>query len=128
MTWVCSICDVPLWKKPRYNGQSCFHLFLQSEALFDPSCCAETQGIQVSKRSQDNRQTLPSHCMAAASVGGAGHDDDDSAGGTEGATAARNLSRGNNNDEKSPERVATRRRTCSNVTVPVRRSRRSRLS
>ena len=83
----------------------------------------------MSKRSQGNRQTLPSRPMAAASVGGARHDDDDSAGSTEGAMVARrNPSSGNDNDENSPERVATRRSTCSNITVPVRRSRRSRLS
>jgi hypothetical protein len=57
-------------------GRAALHLFHQSETLFDP-CCAETQGIQVSKRSQGNRQTLPSRPMAGASVGGAGHDDDD---------------------------------------------------
>jgi hypothetical protein len=60
--------------------------------------------------------------MAAPSVGGAGHDDVDSAGSAEGAMVAQNPSSGNNNDENSPERVSTRRRACSNLTVPARRS------
>lgn len=84
----------------------------------------------MSKRSQGNRQSLlsrPSRAAARPSVGG-GHDHDDSAGSTEEATMARNPSSGNDNDESSHERIATRQRTCSNITVAVRRSRRRRLS
>lgn len=107
-TWMCSICDVPPCKVTTCNGQSCFHLFHhQSETLFDP-CCVEAQGIQVSKRYQGSRPAIPS-----SPVAGRGDDDDPSS--------------GDDDDESSPERLATRRRTCSTITVPVRRSRRSRL-
>ena len=76
----------------------------------------------MSKRSQGNRQSLPSRPRAAArpSVGG-GHDHDDSAGSTEEATMARNASSGNDNDESRHARIATRQRTCSNITVAVRK-------
>lgn len=42
-TWVRSTCDIPLCKVPRYNRQSCFHLFLQSETLL----CGGTRHTSV---------------------------------------------------------------------------------
>ena len=58
-TWKCSVCEVPLCKRPRYNGQSCFLLFHEAETLFDP-CCAEAQSMQLSVRAHSkNRQPPP---------------------------------------------------------------------
>ena len=51
-----------------------------------------------------------------------------SGGSAEGAMVAGNPGSGNDDDESSPERLTTRQRTCSTITAPVRRSRRSRLS
>jgi hypothetical protein len=47
--WKCSVCEVPLCKRPRYNEQSCFLLFHEAETLFYP-CCAEAQSRQLSVR------------------------------------------------------------------------------
>ena len=48
-TWKCSVGEVPLCKRPRCNGQSCFLLFHEAETLSDP-CCAEAQSRQLSVR------------------------------------------------------------------------------
>ena len=103
-TWVCSICDVPQCKVPRFNGQSCFVLFHQSETLFDP-CLAEAQGVQVTVRSHGNRRALPGRKAEPMVAGSSNSDDDD--------------------DESSYEPPVTRQRMCSTITVPVRSTRRT---
>jgi hypothetical protein len=103
-TWVCSTCDVPLCKRPRFNGQSCFVLFHQSETLFDP-CLAEAQGVQVTVRSHGNRRALPGRKAEPMVAGSSNSDDDD--------------------DESSYEPPVTRQRMCSTITVPVRSTRRT---
>ncbi len=119
-TWVCSTCDVPLQKVTRFNGQSCFVLFHQSEALFDP-CLAEMQGVQVTVRSHAYRRAIPSHSVAAASDGGR------DAGRKDGLMVAENSNSNNEANESSYEHPVTRERTCSKITIPVRSTRRTRL-
>jgi hypothetical protein len=127
-TWMCSTCDVPLCKRPRFNGRSCFLLFHEAETLFDP-CCAEAQSIQVSVCSHGNRRAPPSRRtdLSAGTVEGPivppsaswnDIDDDDYISGN---------SSGDDDDESSLERPASRRRTSSTITIPERRTRRSRL-
>ena len=129
-TWVCSTCDVPLCKRPRFNGQSCFLLFHEAETLFDP-CGAEAQSLVVSVRSNGNRRAPPSRRTPDLSAGSAeegpmvppsasrnDNDDDDYMPG---------ISSGDDDDESSPKRPASRRRTCSTITIPERRTRHRRL-
>ncbi|KAI2503223.1 hypothetical protein MHU86_11246 [Fragilaria crotonensis] len=128
-TWVCSTCDVPLCKRPRFNGQSCFLLFHEAETLFDP-CGAEAQSLEVSVRSNGNRRAPPSRRTPELSAGSAegpmvppsasrnDNDDDDYMPG---------ISSGDDDDESSPKRPASRRRTCSTITIPERRTRHRRL-
>jgi hypothetical protein len=126
--WMCSTCDVPLCKRPRFNGRSCFPLFHEAKTLFDP-CCAKAQSIQVSVRSHGNRRAPPSRRtdLSAGAVEGLivppsasrnDIDDDDYIPGN---------SSGDDDDKSSPERPASCCWTCSTITIPERRTRWSHL-
>jgi SAP domain len=149
-TWMCSMCDVPLCKRPRFNGQSCFLLFHEAETLFDP-CCADAQHMEVSVRSHGNRHVLSSRRrttdVSAGTAEGqmvppsASRTNDMSIQTAEGPMVPPFASRNDNDDDdyipgnssdddddrSSCERPASRRRTCSAITIPERRTRRSRL-
>jgi len=140
-TWKCSVCEVPLCKRPRYNGQSCFLLFHEAETLFDP-CCAEAQSMQLSVRAHGkNRQPPPPRrannvsavsaedvivppSVSAVTAGGtmvqpsaSWNDDDDEDFIPENSSS-------DDDCKSSPEHPPSRRRNIGTITVPERRTRR----
>ena len=139
-TWRCSVCEVPLCKRPRYNGQSCFDLFHEAETLFDP-CSAEAQSMQLSVRANGNRRPPQPRRVTNTSAGTAGevivppsmtavraegtmvqpsaswNEDDDE-------DFIPEFSSSDGDDESSPERPQSRRRNMGSIAVPERRTRR----
>jgi hypothetical protein len=126
---MCSTCDVPLCKRPRFNGQSCFLLFHKAETLFDP-CCAEAQSTQVSVRSHGNQRAPPSRCttdLSAGTVGGPIMPPSASRNDIDNDDYIPGNSSGDDDDKISPEHPASHCRTCSTIPIPKRRTRRTRL-
>jgi hypothetical protein len=55
--WKCTVCNVPLCKVTRIDGKSCFTLFHESDALFNP--CITTGGGAITLRPHSNRPPPP---------------------------------------------------------------------